>query len=55
MEFFQTGPAETTQYMIAGFGVIFGVLGLYIASLIIRRKNLERDMQALEKLEGAGK
>lgn len=44
-------PANTMGYMIAGFGVIFGVMIFYLASLIIRWRNLSQDMEALEQLE----
>lgn len=47
----QQGPAETTQYMIAGFVVIFGAMGLYILSLYIRQRNLRLENQLLEEIE----
>lgn len=47
----QQGPAETTAYMIAGYAVIFGVMLIYLASLAIRRRNLEQDLEVLEELE----
>lgn len=35
-------PANTLNYMIAGYIVIFGVMAVYIASLVIRfRKTLK--------------
>jgi hypothetical protein len=37
--------------MIAGYVVIFSVMLLYLASLIIRRRNLMRDMQTLQEIE----
>jgi len=43
-------PAETSNYMIAGYAVIFGVMLLYAISLILRRRNLEQDVQVLETL-----
>ncbi|MGW8252054.1 MAG: hypothetical protein ACWGO1_15545 [Anaerolineales bacterium] len=46
----QQGPAETTDYMIFGYIVIFGVMLLYIASLYLRRRNLKQDMQLIEEL-----
>jgi hypothetical protein len=48
---FQQGPAETTAYMIAGYAVIFGVMLIYLASLAIRRRNLEQDLEVLQELE----
>ena len=44
-------PAETSNFMIAGYVVIFGVMLLYVISLIVRRRNLEQDVQVLETLE----
>ena len=41
-------PAETTRYMIAGYVVIFGIMFLYILSLIIRTRNLKREMETLK-------
>jgi hypothetical protein len=47
----QQGPAETTVYMIAGYAVIFGVMLAYLASLCVRRNNLNQDLQVLEEME----
>jgi hypothetical protein len=44
-------PAETTGYMIAGYSVIFGIMFLYIVSLIVRTRNLIREMETLKELE----
>jgi CcmD family protein len=46
---FQEAPAETTNYMIAGYAVIFGVILLYILSLYIRQRNLKQDLEILEE------
>ncbi|MDA1329544.1 MAG: hypothetical protein O3B43_00530 [Chloroflexi bacterium] len=51
MDFLQSGPAETTGYMILGFAVIFGSLALHLFSLKARRKNLERDLEALNEFK----
>lgn len=47
--FLQTGPAETTSYMILGFAVIFSVLLIYLASFSLRSRNLRSDLELLEK------
>ncbi len=47
----QQAPAETTRYMIAGYSVIFSVIFLYILSLVVRRRNLIRDLEILNELE----
>ena len=41
-------PADTTNYMIAGYAVIFGTMLLYIFSLLVRRKNLKQDLEILQ-------
>ena len=47
----QDAPAETTGYMIAGYAVIFGLMLAYLISLVLRRRNLEQDLEVLEDLE----
>ncbi|MCU0489223.1 MAG: hypothetical protein MUE67_09750 [Anaerolineales bacterium] len=47
--FFQDAPAQTTNYMIMGYAVIFGVLLLYMLSLYLRSKNLKQDLAILEE------
>ena len=44
-------PPETTNYMIAGYIVIFSVMVIYIASLFLRRRQLEQDIKILEEME----
>lgn len=51
MLFLQDAPANTTAYMIAGYTVIFGLMLLYLVSLIVRRRNLQKDAEMLEALE----
>ena len=46
----QEGPAQTTNYMVFGYTVIFGSLFLYIASLYVRRRNLQQDLEAMKDL-----
>jgi CcmD family protein len=47
----QDSPAETTGYMIAGYAVIFGLMLFYLISLVMRRRNLEQDLEVLEDLQ----
>ena len=47
----QTTPANTTSYMIAGYAVIFGIMLLYLISLIVRTRNLQADLEVLRELE----
>lgn len=51
----QEAPADTTSYMIAGYVIIFGVMLLYLISLLVRQRNLEKDLQVLEEIQGEGK
>lgn len=51
MLFLQDAPAQTLNYMIAGYIVIFGVMLLYLVSLVVRRRNLSQDLEILEDLE----
>lgn len=45
------GPAETINYMLMGFGVILGVLGLYLLSMWVRYRNLQQDAEVIAALE----
>jgi hypothetical protein len=47
----QEGPADTTGYMIAGYAIIFGVMLLYLISLLVRQRNLQKDMEVLEEIQ----
>lgn len=47
----QQAPAETTRYMVAGYIVIFSIMLLYVLSLVIRQRNLERDLETLKEME----
>ena len=49
--FLLQAPPDTSAYMIAGFTVIFGVMLLYLASLAVRRRNLQADYEMLKELE----
>ena len=51
MLFLQDAPANTTVYMVAGYTVIFGFMLIYLISLIVRRRNLQQDVEMLESLE----
>jgi hypothetical protein len=47
----QEAPANTVSYMIAGYVIIFGTMLIYLASLIVRKRNLEQDMQMLDEMD----
>jgi len=43
--------AISIKFMLAGYTVILAVLALYIISLLIRRRNLKRDLQTLKEIQ----
>lgn len=47
----QEGPANTTSYMIAGYTIIFGVMLIYLISLLVRQRNLNKDLEVLEEIQ----
>ena len=49
--FFQDVTPDTSAYMIAGYTITFLIMGLYVASIFIRSRNLKQDMSTLEELE----
>jgi hypothetical protein len=50
MNFLQEGPAQTLNYFIAGYAVIFGVMAIYWASIVVRRRSLMKDLEMLDSL-----
>jgi hypothetical protein len=44
-------PADTLGYMIAGYSVIFGVMIIYLVSLVVRWRSLSQDEAMLQDLE----
>lgn len=44
-------PADTIGYMIAGYTVIFGLMAIYIASLVVRWRSLRKDEAMLNELD----
>jgi hypothetical protein len=51
MFFFQEPTPDTSSYMIAGYVIFFAVSIIYLASLYIRSRNLQRDLETLEELD----
>jgi hypothetical protein len=47
----QTSPASTLGYMIAGYAVVLGAIGLYLASLVIRFRRLANELKMLDDLK----
>jgi hypothetical protein len=53
--FFQTTTPDTSGYMIAGYIIAFVAMGIYIASIYIRNRNLKQDLSMLESLDNERK
>ena len=49
--FFQEPTPDTSVYMIAGYVIAFLVMGLYVASIYLRSRNLKQDMTILKEME----
>ncbi len=47
----QQGPAETTNYMVFGYVIIFGSMLLYVISLYLRQRSLKQDLTLIEDLQ----
>ena len=45
------GPADTLPEMIAGYSVIFGILTVYVVSLILRFRKLREEKQILQSIK----
>ena len=42
---------DTTDFMIAGYAVIFSLLFIYLGSLIVRWRSLKREQHILEEID----
>jgi hypothetical protein len=42
-------PPNTLDFLILGYAVFFVVMGVYLASLAIRFRNLKRDLDILQE------
>ncbi|MDO9131198.1 MAG: hypothetical protein Q7U34_15160 [Anaerolineales bacterium] len=42
---------DTTNFMLAGYAVIFSVMAIYIASLLMRWRNLQQDLIILQEMQ----
>jgi hypothetical protein len=49
--FLQTPTPDTSGYMIAGYTIAFLVMGIYVASIYLRSRNLYQDKAMLEELD----
>ncbi len=49
--FLQAAPPDTSAYMIAGYVAFAVIFAIYLASFLIRRRNLEQDLKTLEGIK----
>lgn len=42
---------DTTNFMLAGYAVIFSVMAIYIVSLFLRWRNLQQDLITLQEMQ----
>jgi len=42
---------DTSQYLILGYAVFFIVSAIYLVSLYVRNRSLQRDLETLEGLD----
>ena len=49
--FFDQVPPDTSVYMIAGYSIFFLITAIYLVSLLVRARNLRRDLDTLESLQ----
>lgn len=42
---------DTSAYLLAGYAVFFIVSAIYVLSLFIRSRSLQRDLETLEDLD----
>ena len=51
----QDATPDTLNYMILGFAVILGAIGVHIRSLSLRFRNVRRDLAALGEIESSAR
>ncbi|GAG31835.1 unnamed protein product [marine sediment metagenome] len=44
----QEAPVNTFNYMLLGLSAILGIMALFLISLVVRFRNLYRDLEQLE-------
>jgi hypothetical protein len=49
--FFDALPPDTSAYMLAGYVIFFAISVIYLVSLLLRSRNLKRDLLVLENLQ----
>lgn len=44
-------PADTMDFMLLGFAVILGTMGIFILSIVMRFRSLKQDLEILEEID----
>jgi hypothetical protein len=47
----QEAAADTLDYMILGYAVILGTMGIFILSIALRMRSLRKDEELLDELD----
>jgi hypothetical protein len=47
----QQAPAQTFSFMVFGYAVILGVIGIHVASLVVRFRQRRVDLDVLRSIE----
>ncbi|MBE0410734.1 MAG: hypothetical protein IBX69_13490 [Anaerolineales bacterium] len=47
----QPPPPDNSPYLIAGYAVIFGIMIIYVISLILRQRSMRRDLELLDEIQ----
>lgn len=47
---FETVSPDTFGYLILGLGVVSAIVALFIGSMVVRHRNLQKDLQMIEQL-----
>jgi nitrate reductase gamma subunit len=50
MTLLSTTP-DTFSYMVLGYAVILGAMAIYVLSLVLRNRRIDRELQIVEELE----
>lgn len=48
---FQQGAADTLNFMLLGMGAILGLMLVYTASLVVRWRSSQRELELLRKID----
>jgi hypothetical protein len=46
---------DTLNYMLLGYAVLFGLPFLYLLTWVVKRRNLEKDLELIQSLKDESK